>query len=204
MLPWEKRPNRRWLAHLRNVKDLRTARKGQMDIWVTLVQVIPQILGQNVPDVWPLLVSLGGQYACNIPLSLAALHLNFLSTFFELNYVSCDLDLPYLSHNTFDFNESVLDAGNPHFFPNLLFIELEEQVRGNPEPNTHHDDSDDSGSQSGSSEYGTDSGILSNIEDTADWTPNPFYALILTPFVPIGSFMASDPDVTDLILLVFL
>ena len=180
------------------------AHKGQMDIWVTLVQVIPQILGQNVPDIWPLLVSLGGQYACNIPLSLAVLHLNFLSTFFKLNYVSTKLDLPYFSHDTFDFNDSRLDAGNPHFFPDLLFIELEEQVKGNPEPNTYCDDSDDSGSQSGSSEYGMDSGILSDIEDTVDQTPNPFYAPVFTPFVPIGSFTASDPDITDLILLDFL
>ena len=94
--------------------------------------------------------------------------------------------------------------GNPHYFPDLLFIELEEQVKGNPEPNTYRDDSDDSGSQSGSSEYGTDSGILSDIGDAADQTPNPFYAPVLTPFVPIGSFMASDPDITDLILLGFL
>ena len=139
-----------------------------------LVQAIPQILRQNVPDVWPLPVSLGGQYTCDVLLSLTVPHLNFLSTFFELNYVSCDLDLPYFSHNTFDFNESGLDAGNPHFFPDLLFIELEEQVKGNPEPNTYRDDSDDSGSQSGSSEYGMDSGILSDIEDTADQAPNPF------------------------------
>ena len=49
-------------------------------------------------------------------------------------------------------------------------------MKGNPEPNTYRDDSDDSGSQSGSSEYGTDSGILSDIEDTTDHTPNPSYA----------------------------
>ena len=172
-----------------------------MDIWVTLVQAIPQILGQNAPEVWPLPVSLGGQYTCYIPLSLTALHLNFLSTFFELNYVSCELDLPYFSHDTFDFNESRLDVGNPHFFPNLLFIDLEEQVKGNPEPNTYRDNSDDSGSQSGSSEYGTDSGILSDIEDTVDQTPNLFDAPVFTFLVPIGSFTASDLDVTDLILL---
>ena len=110
------------------------------------------------------------------------------------------MDLPYILHNTSDFNESRLDAGNPHHFPDLLFIELEEQVKGNPAPNTYRDNSDDSGNQSGSSEYGMDSGILCDIEDTADQTPNPFYAPVLTPFVPIGSFMASDPDVTDLIL----
>ena len=149
-------------------------------------------------------MSLGGQYACDIPLSLAVLHLNLLSTFFEPNYVTSDLDLPYFSHNTFDFNESGLNAGNPHFFPDLLFIELEEQVKGNPEPNTYCDDSDDSGSQSGSSKYGTDSGILSDIDIAMDQTPNCFYAPVLTPFVPIGSFMASDPEITNLILLGFL
>ena len=176
-----------------------------MDTWVTLVQAVPQILGQNVPDVWPLPVSLGGQYACDIPLSLAALHLNFRSTFFDINYVSCDLDLPYFPHYISDFNESGLDAGNPHYFPDLLFIELEEQVENNPETNTYCDDSDDSGNQSGSSEYGTDSGALSDIDDATDQTPfTPFYAPVLTPFVPIGSFMASDPDVTELILLGFL
>ena len=94
--------------------------------------------------------------------------------------------------------------GNPHFFPDLLFIKLEEQVKGNPEPNTYHDDSDDSGSQSGSSEYGMDSGILSDIDDAVVPTPNPYYAPVFTPFVSIGSFTASDLDVTDLILLGFL
>ena len=179
--------------------------KSQMDIWVTLVQAVPQILGQNVPNIWPLPVFLGGQYTCDIPLSLAALHLNFLSTFFDINYVSCDLDLPYFPHYISDFNESGLDVGNLHYFPDLLFVELEKQVENNPEPNTYHDDSDDSGSQSGSSEYGMDSGILSDIEDAMQLTPfTPFYALVLTPFVPIGSFTASDLDVTDLILLGFL
>ena len=143
-----------------------------------------------------------------MPLSLAALHLNFLSNFFELNYVSLDLDLPYFSHNTFDFNESGSDVGNPHFFPDLLFIELEESVRNNPEPNTYcGDDSEDSGSQSKSSEYGTDSGILSDIDSAADHspTPNPSYAPVFTPFVPLNSFMASNNlNVTDLILLGFL
>ena len=146
-----------------------------------------------MPDVWPLPAYLGGQYTCDIPLTLTALHLNFLSTFFELKYVTLDLDLPYFSHNTSDFNESGLDAGNPHFFPDLLFVELEEQVKDNPAPNSYRDDSDDSGSQSGSSEYGTDSGILSDIDVAADQTPNPFYAPVITSFVPIGSFMASDP-----------
>ena len=186
------------------MKDLRTACKGQLDTWIILCQAIPQILRQNVPDVWPLLVSLGGQYTCDILLSLAALHLNFLSTFFELNYVTSDLNLPYFSHNTFGFNESGLDVGNQHFFPDLLFVELAEQVKGNPEPNPYCNNSDNSGSQSGSSEYGTDSGILSDIDDAADQTPNPYYTPVFTPFVPIGLFMASDPDITDLILLGFL
>ena len=65
---------------------------------------------------------------------------------------------------------------NPHFFPDLLFVELKEQVKGNPEPNTYHNDPDDSGSQSGSSEYEMDSGVLSDIDDAADKTPNSFYA----------------------------
>ena len=139
-----------------------------------------------------------------MPLSLAAPHLNFLSNVFEFNNVSLDLDLPYFSHNTFDFNESGLDAGNPHYFPDLLFVELEEQVKGNPEPNTYRNDSEESGSQSGSSEYGMDSGILSDLDSAVDRppTPNISYALVFTPFVPIGSFTASNnPDVTDLILL---
>ena len=64
--------------------------------------------------------------------SQRSIYISFLSTFFKLNYISCDLELPYFSHNTFDFNESGIDAGNPHHFPDLLFIELEEQVRSNP------------------------------------------------------------------------
>ena len=109
-------------------------------------------------------------------------HLNFLSKFFELNYVSLNLDLPYFSHNTFDFNESRLGAGNLHYFPELLFIELEESVKNNPEPNIYrNDDSEDSGSQSGSSEYGTDSGDLSNIDSANIPTPNPPYASVFTP-----------------------
>ena len=92
----------------------------------------------------------------------------------------------------------------PHFFPDLLFIELEEQVKGSPEPNTYHNDSDDSDSQSGSNEYGIDSGILSDVDDAADQTPNPFYALVFTSFVPIGSFTAPNLDITHHILLGFL
>ena len=157
-----------------------------------------------MPDIWPLPVSLGGQYACNILLSLTALHLNLLRTFFELNYVTPDLDLPYFSHNTFDFNESGLDMGNPHFFPDLLFVELEERIKNNPKPNTYHNDSDDSSSPSGSSEYETDSGALSDTDNAADKTPKSFYAPVFTPFVPIGSFMAPNLDVTDLIILGFL
>ena len=96
--------------------------------------------------------------------------------------------------------------GNPHYFPELHFIELEESVRNNPEPNTYrNDDSEDSGSQSGSSEYGTDSGDLSNIDSAVDLpTPNVSYAPVFTPFVPLSSFTASDLDITDLILLGFL
>ena len=85
----------------------------------------------------------------------------------------------------------------PHFFPDLLFIKLDEQVKGSPEPNTYRNDSDNSGSQSGSNEYGIDSGILRDVDDAADQTPNPFYALGFTSFVSIGSFMAPNPDVTD-------
>ena len=111
----------------------------------------------------------------------------------------------YHTFHTTSLTSMKADLGNPHYFPDLLFIELEKQVENNPEPNTYHNDSDDSGSQSGSSEYGTDSGALSDIDDAADQTPfTPFYAPVLTPFVPIGSFMASDPDITDLILLGFL
>ena len=75
-----------------------------------------------MPDIWPLPASLGGQYACDVPLSLTALHLNFLSNYFEMNYVTFELVLPYFSHETFDFNESGLDAGNPHYFPDLLSL----------------------------------------------------------------------------------
>ena len=140
-----------------------------------------------------------------MPLSLAVPHLNFVSNFFEFNYVTFELVLPYFSHETFDFNESGLDVGNPHYFPDLLFVELEEQVKGNPEPNTYRDDSDDSGSQSKSSEYETDSGIISDSDSAAVQTPNPSYILVFTPFVPLGSFTASrNLDVTDLILLGFL
>ena len=141
---------------------------------------------------------------CNIPLSLEVPLSNFLSTFFKFNYVTPELNLPYFSHDTSDFNESRLDADNLHFFPDLLFVELKEQVKGNPEPNTYCNDLDDSGSQSGSSKYEMDSGILSDIDDAMDQTPNPFYAPVFTPFVPIGSFTASNPDITDLILLGFL
>ena len=163
-----------------------------------------EISRQSVPDVWPLPASIEGQYTCDVPWSLKAPELNFLSNFFELNYITFELDLPYFSHNTFDFNESGLDVGNPHFFPDLLFVDLEEQVKGSPEPNTYCDDSSDSGSQSGSSKYETDSGIPSDSESAMDQTPNPFYAPVFTPFLPTGSFTASDLDVTKLILLGFL
>ena len=70
--------------------------KGQLSVWVTLRKLIPQILGKSVPDVWPLPASLlGGQYVCDIPHFLTAPDLNFLSNFFEFNYVTFELNLPY-------------------------------------------------------------------------------------------------------------
>ena len=78
-------------------------------------------------------------------------------------------------------------------------------MEGNPEPNMYCDNSSDSGSQSRSSEYEMNSGILSDSDSAAVSTPNPSYAPVFTPFVPLGSFTASNnPDITHLIVLGFL
>ena len=158
-----------------------------------------------MPNIWPLSASLGGQYACDVPLSLAAPHLNFLSNSFELNYATSELVLPYFSHETFDFNESGLDAGNLHYFPNLFFVELEEQVEGNPEPNMYCDDSSDSGSQSRSSKYEMDSGILSDSDPATVPTPNSSYVPVFTSlFLSVHSRHLIIQTLLILFFLVFL
>ena len=87
-------------------------------------QTISHLLRENVPIEWPLLVSLGSQYACDIPLSLVALHLCWFQNFYDLNHATNKLCLPYFSYTVPGFNECGTFVENPHYFTNLMVIEM--------------------------------------------------------------------------------
>ena len=91
---WQQHPNLQWLAHLRNGLSKRKERKEKSWEWETLTKTIPCLLAESVPAEWPLPASLGSQYVCNILLSLAALHLHWFQSFYDLNYTTDEICLP--------------------------------------------------------------------------------------------------------------
>ena len=102
---WQRRPNLQWLACLRNEANERKERKEKSWTWEILTTTIPYLLVTNIPTEWPLLASLGSQYACNIPLFLTALHLYWFQKFYDLNYTTNELCLPYFGCTVLGFNE---------------------------------------------------------------------------------------------------
>ena len=198
---WQRRPNLRWLAHLTNGLDERKERKDKSWEWETLTKTIPHLFVENVPAEWPLPVSLGSQYACDIPLSLAALHLPWFQNFYDLNYATDVILIPYLGCTFPGFNQNGVYIENPHYFDDLLFLEMEEYIEKESVFSTYRDTS---GIQSETSEYETDMSISQNDSDSNEESPS--YAPPSSHITSLGSFTATSANlaVTDLIILGFL
>ena len=198
---WQRRPNLRWLAHLRNGLDKRKERKERSWEWETLTKTIPHLLVKNVPAERPLPASLGNQYACDIPLSLAAQHLSWFQNFYDLNYATEFIYLPYLGCTFPGFNQNGVYIENPHYFDELLFLKMEKYIEKESVFTTYRDTS---GIQSENSEYETDTSVSQNDSDSDEESPS--YAPPSFHITSLGSFVATSAHlaVTDLIILGFL
>ena len=198
---WQRHPNLQWLACLRNRLDERKERKEKSLEWETLTKTVPHLLVENVPTEWPLPASLGNQYVCDIPLSLAALHLPWFQNFYDLNYATDFICLPYFGCTFPGFNQNGVYIENPHYFDELLFLKMEEYIKKESVFTTYHDTS---GIQSETSEYETDTYISQNDSDSDEESPS--FAPPSSHITSLGSFTATSANlaVTDLIILGFL
>ena len=125
---WQRRPNLWWLAHLRNGSNQRKERKYKSWEWEILTKTIPHLLIENIPTEWPLPASLESQYVCNILLSLAVQHLHWFQNFYDLNYATDEICLPYFGCTVPGFNQKDVYVGNPHYFDELLFLKMEQNI----------------------------------------------------------------------------
>ena len=198
---WQRCPHLRWLALLRSGLDERKERKDKSWEWETLTKTIPHLFVENVPIEWPLPASLGNQYACDIPLSLTAQHLHWFRNFYDLDYTTDFICLPYLSCTFLGFNQNGVYIENPHYFDELLFLEMEEHIEKESVFTTYRDTSD---IQSETSKYETDTSISQNDSDSDEESPS--YALPSSHITSLGSFTATSANlaVTNLIVLGFL
>ena len=190
-----------WLAHLRNGADKRKVCKDKSLVWESLTKTVPHLLRENVPTEWPLPASLGGQYMCNILLSLAVLHLHWFQNLYDLNYATDEICLPYFSCTVPGFNQLGNLVVNPHYFDELCFLEMEQNITKESVFTTYHDTS---GIQSETSKYEADISFSQNDSDSNEESPS--YAPPSSHITPFGSFTATSTNlaVTDLIILGFL
>ena len=186
-------PSQKWL-------DIQKERKEKSWEWKTLTKTVPHLLTTNVPAEWPLLASLGNQYTCDIPLSLAALHLYWFQNFYDLNYATDVICLPYFSCTFLGFNQNDVYIENPHNFNELLFLKMEQYIEKESVFTTYRNTS---GIQSETSEYETDTSISQNDSDSDEESPS--YAPPSSHITPLGSFTATSANlaITDLIILGF-
>ena len=184
---WQWGPNLWWLACLRNRADVRKGCKDRSLVWESLTKTVPHLLGENVPAEWPLLVSLGSQYMCNILLSLIAPHLHWFQKFYDLNYATDEICLPYFGCTVPGFNQLGNLVVNPHYFDELFFLKIEQQIKKESVFITNHTTS-----------------VSQNDSDSDK--ESPYYAPPSSHITPLGSFMAISANlaVTDLIMLGFL
>ena len=198
---WQRHPNLRWLALLQSSLDERKEQKDKSWEWETLTKTIPHLLAKHVPAEWPLPVSLGSQYACDIPLSFVVPHLHWFQNFYDLNYTTEFIYLPYLGCTFPGFNQNSVYIENPHYFDDILFLEMEEYIEKESVFTSY---CDTSGIQSETSEYETDTSVSQNDSDSDEEPPS--YAPPSSHITPLGSFMATSTNlaVTDLIILGFL
>ena len=115
-----------------------------------------------------------------------------------MNYATDELCLPDFGCTVPGFNEHGIYVENPHYFNELMFLKMEQNIERESVFTTYHDTS---GIQSETSEYETDAisseSTQSSDEETPSFAPPSFY------IIPIGSFSqeTSSLDVTELILL---
>ena len=138
---------------------------------------------------------------CDILLSLAVLPLCQFQNFYDLNYTTNEICLPYFGCTFPGFNQNSVYIKNPHYFDELLFFEMEKNIEKESVFRTYYDTS---GIQSETSEYETDTSISQNDSDSDEESPS--YPLPSSHITPLGSFMATSANlaVTDLINLGFL
>ena len=75
---------------------------------------------------------------CNILLSLAALHLHWFQSFYDLNYTTDEICLPYFRCTFPGFNQNSVYIANPHFFDEFLFVEMEQYIEKEGVFTTYH------------------------------------------------------------------
>ena len=112
-------------------------------------------------------------------------HLHWFQNFYDLNYATDFIYLPYLGCTFLGFNQNGVYIENPHYFDQFLFLQMEEYIEKESVFTTYHDTS---GIQSETSEYETDTSISQNDSDSDEESPS--YAPPSSHITPLGSFMA--------------
>ena len=130
-----------------------------------------------------------------------ALHLHWFQNFYDLNYATDEICLPFFSCTFPGFNQNSVYIENPHYFDELLFLEMEEYIEKETVFTIYRDTS---GIQSETSKYETDTSISQNDSDSNEESPS--YAPPSSHITSLGSFTATSANlaVTDIIILGFL
>ena len=138
---------------------------------------------------------------CNIPLSLAALHLHWFQFFYDMNYTTDEIRLPYFGCTVLGFNQNGVYVENPHYFDELLFLEMEQNIKKESVFTSYCNTSD---IQSETSKYETDISATQSDSDSDEESSS--YAPPSSHITSLGSFTATSANlaVTDLIILGFL
>ena len=89
-------------------------------------------------------------------------HLHWFQNFYDLNYATDFIYLPYLGCTFPGFNQNSVYIENPHYVDELLFLEMEEYIKKESVFTTYHDTS---GIQSETSEYETDTSVSQDDSD---------------------------------------
>ena len=118
-----------------------------------------------------------------------------------MNYTIDELCLSYFSCTIPGFNKHGVYVENPHYFDELFFLKMEQNIKKESVFLAYYDTS---GIQSETSEYETDTSISQSDSDSNEESLS--YALPSSHITPLGSFMATSANlaVTDLIMLGFL
>ena len=130
-----------------------------------------------------------------------ALHFHWFQNFYDLNYTTDEICLPYFRCTFPGFNQNGVYIENPHYFDELFFLEMEQYIKKEGVFTTY---CDTSGIQSETSAYETDTSISQNDSDSNEESPS--YAPPSSHITSLGSFMATSANliVTNLIILGFL